>query len=112
MCGEPIDNIYAFNGVFVRDGTQKEALSLENVMWANTVLANDCILGLVIHVGYETRMAMNTKQPKTKFGLLDRMASYYIVCEDEINQMSWYLFLMMAALSALVTVFSQIPFSF
>ena len=50
-CGEPIENIYLFNGVFImKNGgsKQKESLSLENVMWSSTVLANSKILGLVI----------------------------------------------------------------
>lgn len=40
-------------------------------MWANTVLATGRIYGLVILNGKETRMAMNSKAPKTKFGILD-----------------------------------------
>jgi len=40
-------------------------------MWSSTVLANSKILGLVILCGQETRMAMNSREPKTKFGLLD-----------------------------------------
>jgi phospholipid-translocating ATPase len=37
-----------------------EGLGLENTLWANTVLASPgYILGLVVHTGLETRMAMN-----------------------------------------------------
>lgn len=67
---KPIENIYEFTGVFENDDV-KEGLSLENVVWASTVLANGTMLGLVIHTGRETRMAMNSREPKTKFGLLD-----------------------------------------
>lgn len=80
----------------------KESLSLENVMWANTVLANGYIWGLVVHCGQETRMAMNSRQPTTKYGLLDA----------EVNHMSILLFFMMAILSAFVTAFSGVPSDF
>lgn len=63
-CQEPIENIYQFGGLFVskHEGRKvKEGLSLEQMMWANTVLANGRILGLVIYVGRETRMAMNSR---------------------------------------------------
>jgi phospholipid-translocating ATPase len=62
-CAPPIENIYQFSGVFVMrsENKQKESLSLENVAWASTVLANGRILGLVIHTGRETRMAMNSR---------------------------------------------------
>lgn len=73
-------------------------MSLENVMWANTVLANGYIWGLVVHCGNETRMAMNGRETKTKFGLLD----------EEVNFLSMLLFIMLAVLSALVTAFSGV----
>lgn len=40
-------------------------------MWASTVLANGSIYGLVIYTGLETRMAMNSRTPKTKVGRID-----------------------------------------
>ena len=55
--------------------------------------------GLVIHCGRETRMAMNSRSPTTKFGLLD----------DEVNFLCILLFVMMTVLSALVTAFSGVP---
>jgi len=46
-------------------GQEKEGLSLENTIWANTVLASPgYILGMVVHTGSETRMAMNTSAPR------------------------------------------------
>lgn len=71
-CQEPIVNIYQFMGVYVGKNL-RESLSLEHVMWANTVLATGKILGLVILNGNETRMSMNSRQPKTKFGIIDRI---------------------------------------
>ena len=59
----PTDEIYDFKGVYrstLHDDDQ-EGLSLENTLWANTVLASPgYILGMVLYTGIETRMAMNT----------------------------------------------------
>lgn len=65
-------------------------------MWANTVLATGRIYAMVIMTGKETRMAMNSRSPKTKFGILD----------DEINFLAILLFFMMAIMSGIVTAFS------
>ncbi|CAD8189038.1 unnamed protein product [Paramecium pentaurelia] len=97
-CQEPIANIYQFSGLF-NYRYQKESLSLEHVMWANTVLATGRIYGLVILNGKETRMAMNSKTPKTKFGILD----------DEVNWLSFLLFVMMSIMAGIVTAFSGQP---
>lgn len=68
----------------------REALSLENTMWANTVLASSgYCLGMIVYTGIETRAQMNSKQPLTKVGKLDL----------EINRMSKFLFLFMVLLS-------------
>jgi phospholipid-translocating ATPase len=48
-----------------------ESLSVENTLWASTVLAAGSAVGLVIYTGKETRSVMNTNQPGTKVGLLD-----------------------------------------
>jgi phospholipid-translocating ATPase len=53
-------------------GIYREALSLENTLWANTVLASSgYVLGMVVHTGIETRAQMNNKNPVTKVGKLD-----------------------------------------
>ena len=59
-----------------------EPLSLENTLWANTVVASGTIAAAVIYTGRETRSALNASQPVTKSGLLD----------DEVNQLSKVLF--------------------
>lgn len=48
-----------------------EPLSVENVLWANTVLASGSAIGFVVYTGPETRGVMNTSHPQTKVGLLD-----------------------------------------
>lgn len=51
--------------------SQTVSLSVENVLWANTVLAAGRAVGIVIYTGRETRSVMNTSHPQTKVGLLD-----------------------------------------
>lgn len=68
----------------------KESLSLENTMWANTVLASSGhVLGMVVYTGIETRAQMNAKEARTKVGKLDL----------EINRLSKFLFVFMMVLS-------------
>ena len=67
IAAAPNDEIYDFKGGYrskLHDDDE-EALSLENTIWANTVLASPgYILGMVLHTGLETRMAMNTNPPR------------------------------------------------
>lgn len=72
----------------------REPLSLENTMWANTVLAAGKIYGMVIYTGKETRMAMNSRPARTKVGTLD----------NEINYLSKLLFVLMVILSLILVV--------
>jgi phospholipid-translocating ATPase len=59
---------------------------LENTLWANTVLASPgYVLGLVVHTGLETRMAMNISEMRQKVGRLDL----------EVNWMTKVLFVVM-----------------
>ncbi|KAI5121482.1 hypothetical protein M0805_003937 [Coniferiporia weirii] len=83
----PIKDIHAFVGTFSinspstehlsTDGVplgpvpKVEPLSVENVLWSNTVLAAGSAVGLVIYTGAETRAVMNTSHPETKTGLLE-----------------------------------------
>jgi phospholipid-translocating ATPase len=87
----PNDEIYDFKGVYTSgDGLDEEGLSLANTIWANTVLASSgFVLGIVLHTGQETRMAMNTSQPRIKIGKLDL----------EVNWLSKVLFAMMCLIS-------------
>ncbi len=73
-----------------------ESLKLENTLWANTVLASGTIIGLITYVGKETRMALNSSQPRTKSGRLD----------DEINFLAKLLFLFMIIMAGLLMVLS------
>ena len=81
-------------GQYVSAGGQdKEGLSLDCTIWANTVLASPgYILGMVIHTGVETRMAMNASAPRQKVGTLDL----------EVNWLSKVLFVMMIFFSGVM----------
>jgi len=46
-------------------------LSIENTLWANTVVASGTAIGIVIYTGPETRSMMNNNEPRSKVGLLD-----------------------------------------
>lgn len=90
----PSELIYNFKGKFTRDENQEtefdERLTLENTLWANTILASSgFILGLVVYTGNETRAQMNSKSPSSKIGLLDL----------EVNFLSKLLFLLMVILA-------------
>jgi len=47
-------------GSFSGEG-KREALSLDNTAWANTVLAAGWMIGLVVFTGRETRAQMNSR---------------------------------------------------
>ncbi|WVR03261.1 hypothetical protein IAU60_000252 [Kwoniella sp. DSM 27419] len=92
----PIKDIHTFYGVLTlrstSPGPQEEAshpLSVENVLWANTVLAAGSAVGLVVYTGRETRAVLNTSEPETKMGTL----------ENEVNKMAKILCAVTFALS-------------
>ena len=91
-CEPPSKLIYNFQGVIncqTQEGIKKEALNLENTMWASTVVASMKIIGIVIYTGKETRARMNSSSPKMKIGILDQ----------ELNKSNFYLFIIMLILS-------------
>jgi phospholipid-translocating ATPase len=58
LADPPSKQIYYFKGLCIfQQGIlqKKEALSLEQTMWANTVLASSYAVGIVIYTGKETR---------------------------------------------------------
>ena len=97
IAAAPNDEIYDFKGIYrskLHDDDE-ESLSLENTIWANTVLASPgYILGMIVHSGKETRMAMNTTPPRQKVGKLDM----------EVNWLSKVLFIGMVALAGAIIV--------
>lgn len=86
----PNKEIHRFSGSItwnIQGGKLAEPLDVENVLWMNTVLASDQVLGCVLYTGSDTKAVMNTSFASTKIGLVDL----------EINQLSKIL--------AVVTVF-------
>jgi phospholipid-translocating ATPase len=73
-------------------------LSLENALWANTVLASTgFILGIVVYTGKETRSMMNARDASSKFGKLDL----------EVNRLSKLLFFFMICISLCVVALDE-----
>ena len=93
----PSKFIYSFEGLFIvkkeEGNVIKEALGLENTMWASTVVASQKIIGIVIYTGKETRARMNSSVPKIKIGILDH----------ELNMVTFYLFCIMLVVAMILT---------
>jgi len=45
-----------------------EPLSIDNALWADTVVASGSVIAVVLHTGKHTRSVMNTSNPGTKVG--------------------------------------------
>ncbi|MBN3288245.1 ATP9B ATPase, partial [Polyodon spathula] len=69
-----------------------ESLSIENTLWASTIVASGTVIGVVIYTGKETRSVLNTSNPKNKMGLLDL----------ELNSLTKALFAAMVVLSVVM----------
>ncbi|XP_065389668.1 probable phospholipid-transporting ATPase IIB isoform X4 [Macaca fascicularis] len=66
---KPQMDIHSFEGTFTREDSDPpvhESLSIENTLWASTVVASGTVIGVVIYTGKETRSVMNTSNPKNK----------------------------------------------
>jgi phospholipid-translocating ATPase len=101
----PDKKIYNFKGNFVTHNGQnikKEPLSLEQTMWANTVLASSTAVGIVIYTGKETRAQKNSSNPTTKFGAID----------SELNFITKILFAFLFAASVLIVALKGFHESF
>ncbi|MCP9261064.1 putative phospholipid-transporting ATPase IIB [Dirofilaria immitis] len=92
---KPQKDIHDFVGTFKvssDDSTQDGSLNVENVLWANTVLASGRVVGVVVYTGRETRSVMNTTLPESKVGLLD----------IEVNNLTKILFLFVVVLASVM----------
>ncbi|XP_055075905.1 probable phospholipid-transporting ATPase IIB isoform X2 [Misgurnus anguillicaudatus] len=89
---KPQLDIHSFEGNFTREDCDPpihESLSIENTLWASTVVASGTVIGVVIYTGKETRSVLNTSQSKNKVGLLDL----------ELNRLTKALFLAQVVLA-------------
>ncbi len=89
----PKREIYDFVGNFVSRDSIREPLTVENTLWANTVVASGRAVCLVVYNGEETRSKLNQSTPRSKVGTLD----------NEVNFMSKLLFGLLFLLSAILT---------
>lgn len=102
LADPPSKQIYYFKGLCIfQHGVlqKKEALSLEQTMWANTVLASSSAVGVVIYTGKETRAQKNSSTPQNKFGAIDL----------EINAISKALFLFMIGCAVVIVGLNGFP---
>ncbi|KAK6463260.1 ATPase that leads to neomycin-resistant protein when overexpressed [Scheffersomyces coipomensis] len=77
------------------------ALTIDQTLWANTVLASGTAIGIVIYTGIETRQSMNTTKTGVKTGLL----------ELEINSLSKILCVTVFILSVVLVLAHGFPLS-
>ncbi|CCK69918.1 aminophospholipid-translocating P4-type ATPase NEO1 KNAG_0D01670 [Huiozyma naganishii CBS 8797] len=93
----PKKSIHAFLGKVTYKNSSSNPLSIDNTLWANTVLASTgyCV-GCVVYTGKDTRQAMNTTVATVKTGLL----------ELEINSISKILCASVFALSVALVCFA------
>ena len=67
---EPRLSIHEFSGKFSFNYSDY-SVSIENTLWANTVIASGTAIGLVVYTGGETRSMINNLDPRSKVCLLD-----------------------------------------
>jgi len=86
FASRPSKDIHDFVGDIVvydrafEGGSTQEPLSLENALWANTVLASGVATGVVVYTGDETRTAMNSARPPSKVASLDLQVCARTLC--------------------------------
>lgn len=70
IASPPEKSIHNFLGTLKHESSSV-GLTVDNTLWANTVLASGTAIGMVIYTGKDTRQAMNTSKAGTKVGLLE-----------------------------------------
>lgn len=82
IVGKPQKSIHTFSGKLLLHQTGATnkivPLSVDQTLWANTVLASGTAIGMIVYTGIETRQQLNTTMTGVKTGLL----------ENEINGIS------------------------
>ncbi|KAH7392873.1 hypothetical protein BKA66DRAFT_486758 [Pyrenochaeta sp. MPI-SDFR-AT-0127] len=77
---------------------QSAPLSIDNTIWANTVVASSCsLLAVVVYTGPQTRQALSTSPSRSKTGLL----------ELEINSLTKFLCIFTLSLSFLLVALTK-----
>ena len=99
---KPHKGIYEFVGTINVDQETEpiiESLSLDNTLWANTVVASGSAIGCVVYTGGETKAMINTSQPAMKVGRVDL----------ELNSLTKILFLSSIVMSCVLVSFALAP---
>jgi phospholipid-translocating ATPase len=77
---------------------QSAPLSIDNTIWANTVVASSCtLLAVVVYTGPQTRQALSTSPSRSKTGLL----------ELEINSLTKFLCIFTLSLSFVLVALAR-----
>jgi len=94
----PQKEIYAFKGKVKYDGLSvDDSVNIDNMFWGNCVVASGTNIVCVVYSGSETRAALNRTSPRTKRGKT----------EDEINNMTIILFIILFLLSFMMVAFHR-----
>eukprot|EP00727_Mastigamoeba_balamuthi_P001035 m51a1_g10929 putative aminophospholipid-transporting p-type atpase (1340) ;mRNA; r:131001-137091 len=97
----PRGDIYAFTGKLSSQAhgavAEDEPISVDNMLWANTVVASGKVIGAVVYTGSETRSSLNRAHPRAKYGQT----------ENEINFLSKLLFALLFVLSVIMVAAQQ-----
>lgn len=103
IVGPPTKSIHSFDGKLIYHQTSANSktvpLSVDQTLWANTVLASGTAVGIVVYTGVETRQLLNTTMSGVKTGLL----------ELEINNLSKILCVTVFVLSVALVLANGFP---
>lgn len=103
IVGPPTKSIHAFEGKLIyHQGSANNKtvpLTVDQTLWANTVLASGTAIGIVVYTGVETRQLLNTTMSGVKTGLL----------ELEINSLSKILCVTVFLLSVVLVLAHGFP---
>lgn len=69
---QPNANIYDFAGSFTQGEEESVGMALEQTLWRGVKIAAGRGVMVVVYVGKETKLSLNSKQAGNKFGLLDQ----------------------------------------
>ncbi|SGZ50248.1 CIC11C00000003463 [Sungouiella intermedia] len=103
IVGRPTKNIHTFDGKLIYHQSSANnktvPLTVDQTLWANTVLASGTAIGIVVYTGVETRQLLNTTMSGVKTGLL----------ELEINSLSKILCVTVFFLSVILVLAHGFP---
>lgn len=75
IVGKPQKSIHSFSGKLLlhQSGASNKIvpLTVDQTLWANTVLASGTAVGMIVYTGIETRQQLNTTMTGVKTGLLE-----------------------------------------